>query len=109
MNGAQRGWLIFGVAFFVLLSAWIWPQIRTRQIEHAVDRVHVGDEQRRVFELAGEPCRNEACGSLFGVQPTGCTKELVYAHPYAPYVPEYWVVYLDSQQHVLSESHLISP
>ena len=109
MSGPQRGWFLFGLAFLVLLSAWIWPQIRTRKIQHAVSQVRVADEQQRVIEAAGKPWRTEACGSLSGGQPIGCTKELVYAHPYAPYVPEYWVVYVDSERHVLSKTHLISP
>ena len=83
--------------------------VRIRRIESAIAKVRIGDEQQKVRELAGTPWRDEACGVLFAGHPIGCTKELVYAHPYAPYVPEYWIVYLDSGHHVLSHSHLISP
>lgn len=109
MRAAQRGWILFGGALFSLSSAWIWPVLRTRRIERAVAQVRAGDERRSVLEKAGAPWRDEACGTLSAGKPEGCINELVYAHPYAPYVPEYWIVYLDSGQHVLSQSHLISP
>ena len=109
MRGARRGRKSSVAVLVVLLSVSIWPLLRTRWIERAVAQIRVGDDRQTVLQRAGAPWRDEACGTLFAGEPNGCLHELVYAHPYAPYVPEYWVVYLDSSQHVLSQSHLISP
>jgi hypothetical protein len=109
MQSAWRGWTLFSAALALPLMIWMWPQLRIRQINRAAEQIRVGDQSRRVHQLLGKPWKDEACGVLFAGQPAGCTEEMVYAHPYAPYVPEYWIVYLDSGRRVINQSHLISP
>jgi hypothetical protein len=57
----------------------------------------------------GAPWKDEKCGDYLGGQPAGCVVDFIYAHPYAPYAPQYWVIDFDSQQRVINKVHLVSP
>jgi hypothetical protein len=57
----------------------------------------------------GKPWKDESCGEYLGGNFSGCVEEFVYAHPYAPLVPEYWVVDFNSNHRVIDSQHLISP
>jgi hypothetical protein len=57
----------------------------------------------------GDPWKDEKCGAYLGGKPPGCVEEFIYENPYAPYAPEYWVIDFDSNSHVISNVHLVSP
>jgi hypothetical protein len=53
------------------------------------------------------------CGEFFGPIPKkelgGCTKEFLYASPFAPLVPQYYVVRFDANDRVKGTSPYSSP
>jgi len=57
----------------------------------------------------GDPWKDEKCGAYLGDKSPGCVDEFIYAHPYAPYAPEYWVIDFDSTGRVIGTVHLVSP
>jgi hypothetical protein len=85
------------------------PYLRVRQLEHAFDKVRMNDPRGIVLQDMGKPWRDEECGKYIGGHQDGCVEEFIYAHPYAPYSPEYWVIDFDSSQQVINKVHLISP
>lgn len=57
----------------------------------------------------GTPWKDENCGVYLGGKPAGCIEEFIYAHPYAPYAPEYWVIGFNASHQVTSYAHMVSP
>lgn len=94
----------------LILSALIlWPVLRVRQISNAFSGVKENDPRELVLMRMGNPWKDEECGKYLGGDRAGCTEEFVYAHPYAPYAPEYWVIYFNSSRRVISNVHFVSP
>ena len=69
----------------------------------------MGDTKDLVLKRMGAPWKDEDCGKYLGGRPPGCVEEFIYAHPYAPFVPEYWDISFDSNKHTISNVHLVSP
>jgi hypothetical protein len=99
---------ILGLVFTVI-SLIAWPVIRVHHLEDSFSNVQENDTKDLVLKRMGNPWKDEECGKYIGGQPTGCTEELTYAHPYAPYVPEYWIIDLNSDHRVINHVRLISP
>jgi hypothetical protein len=92
------------------LAAFIaWPFMRSRHLEHSFDEIHDGEGKDIVLSQMGKPWKDESCGEFLGGNPPGCVEDLIYAHPFAPYIPEYWIVYLDREHHVISHYYTTSP
>ncbi len=83
--------LLAGLTFGTLIGA--------RHKEKAFASLHPGDSAARVTQSMGKAKRTGTCTDLPHPMP-GCTTELLFAHPLAPVVPEYWIIRLDSTDHV---------
>jgi len=103
-----RMFTILGCAALVI-SLVLWPVFRVRHLSAAFNVVKESDNKRIVLQRMGNPWKSEECGKYLGGYPAGCVEEFIYAHPYAPYVPEYWVIYFNSNNQVISNVHMISP
>lgn len=98
------------LSFVLIVGALIlWPVLRVRQLNNAFSAVKENDARELVLKQMGQPWKVEECGKYFGDSPPNCVEEFVYAHPYAPYVPQYWVIYFNSGHQVISDAHLDSP
>ena len=108
---ARNQFLTSTVLGLVLLIAALilWPVYRVRRLTNAFSRVKQNDARDPVLKHIGKPWKDEECGKYLGGVPTGCAEEFIYAHPYAPYVPEYWVIDFSSSHRVISKVQLISP
>src|SRR5271154_6557497 len=107
----KRG-LIFATLGSVLIAAVaiVWPIVRVRHLEKSSGEVRIGDTKNLVLKRMGVPWKDDdGCGKYLGGRPVGCVEEFIYAHPYAPYVPEYWVISFNSDGQTISNVHLISP
>ena len=94
----------------LIISALIlWPVLRVRQIGSAFSGVKENDPKELVLKRMGKPWKDEECGQYLGGFPAGCAEEFVYAHPYAPFIPEYWVISFNSNHRVIRNVHLVSP
>jgi hypothetical protein len=80
---------------------------------HAVERdfaqVKLGQPSGSVIQLLGRP--NYHSGACLEDLKLGqdCVNEFVYSHPFAPLVPEYYVVDFSADRKVIGADHLISP
>jgi hypothetical protein len=102
---------MFAILGFLALvgTLVLWPVLRTRHLSAFFSGIKENDEREIVLQRMGSPWKREECGKYLGGYLPSCTEELIYAHPYAPYVPEYWVVDFNSSHRVISTAHLISP
>ena len=99
---------IAGISLLVV-SAVLWPAVRVDRLNDHFSKVEVNDSKDSVLKLMGAPWKDEKCGAYLGGQPAGCVEDFIYAHPYAPYVPEYWMIDFDSHQRVINKVQLVSP
>lgn len=103
------------VSCIVLAGAiWLaWAILRHRQLEKDFDVITAGATEREVVKSLGRPKRVEKCGEFFGPLPKeeldNCSKEYFYASPFAPLVPEYFVLRFDVNNRVTSKSPYTSP
>jgi hypothetical protein len=87
----------------------VWPILRVRHFERSSGEIRADDTRVVVLDRMGKPWKDERCGEYLGGSPSGCAEEFLYAHPYAPLVPEYWVVDFNQDRRVINSLHLISP
>jgi hypothetical protein len=100
--------LVLGL-FLTAASLIVWPILRVRQLSDHYNYVKENDSSDSVLKHMGNPWKDEECGVYLGSKPVGCVTDFIYAHPYAPYIPEYWVIRFDSNRRVINKVHLISP
>jgi hypothetical protein len=100
----------FGVLIGALVCALILsPILRVRFLESAFNKLKVNDSRESVLKRVGRPWREDGCGVFLGGKPPGCAEEFVYANPFAPYVPEYWIVSFDMNGRVIDLYYTTSP
>lgn len=89
------------LAILVALAALTFGTlIGARHTEKAFASIHMGDSKVQVIHVMGEPRHTSVCSSL-PKPPEGCIQELLYAHPLAPVVPEYWIIRFGAAGNVL--------
>ena len=79
-------------------------------VEQNFDSIRAGDLRESVAARFGKP--NYHAGPCNGADfdPTeGCVTEYVYSHPFAPLLPDYYVVWFTSDDRVIAADHLPSP
>lgn len=98
-----------GLATLAVAGLTLWPVFRVHFLDSSFGKVKTGDTRAAVESRMGRPWKDEECGSYLGGKASGCVEEFVYAHPYAPYAPEYWVIDFDASRTVINSVHLVSP
>ncbi len=97
-----------GIAVALVSARMVYSFSRFREVGERFDRVHEGQTWNDVITLLGKPNYHEGT-CLQDLSGSGCVSELVYSHPFAPCMPEYYVIDLSADNRVISASHLISP
>jgi hypothetical protein len=98
---------VFALVLVVLKAANSFR--RFSYVERDFDSVQVGQSRAIVVAKLGKPNYHDGqCLTDLGAR-SDCATELVYSHPFAPWLPEYYVVELSPDGHVISAEHLISP
>jgi hypothetical protein len=91
----------------------IWAISRERRLADGFERIHTGESEEDVRKLLGPPKRIEPCGEFFGPidegQKRGCAKEFLYASPFSPLEPQYYVIRFDPNNAVSSANAFSSP
>jgi hypothetical protein len=103
-----RAVIIISVALILILFLIIWPSFRVHHLDSEFSKLSSGDTKAAVLKQMGSPWKNAECGYLVGSSPD-CTEELIYAHPYAPYLPEYWIIDFNRDQRVIRLFYTTSP
>lgn len=97
------------VALCALYLGLLWPKQRAHHLDAGMSRVQRGDDKSVVLTEMGKPRKDIACESQLAAAPQGCSEEMLYQHPFAPWVAEYWLVYLDGDGKVLATNHVATP
>jgi hypothetical protein len=93
----------------IAVSGIAWQIIRNDRLDRSFRTIKIGDTKTMVVKQMGRSWKDEECGKEFGGQPEGCAEEYIYAPPFAPYDPTYWVVSFDTSGHVINTVELQSP
>jgi len=99
---------VFFIAAIALIPS-LWPILRVHILENSFSKLKINDSRDAVVRMMGHPWKQEDCGKWLGGTGAGCTEEFVYAHPYAPYIPEYWIISFNSDHKVINVYHAVSP
>jgi hypothetical protein len=107
------GYLIVG-CIVVAGAIWLgWAMLRDKQLEKGFTEIASGAMEWEVLQKLGQPKRVEKCGEFFGPLPKeelgNCSREYFYASPFAPLLPEYYVVRFDANNRVSSKTPYSSP
>jgi hypothetical protein len=95
-------------------TIWVaWAILRDNRLRTGFDKIKIGTTEQSVLQELGRPKRVEKCGEFFGPLPKeeaeGCAREYFYASPFAPWLPQYYVVRFDANNRVRSTSPYSSP
>jgi hypothetical protein len=82
---------------------------RFHSVERKFEQIQKGQSDSYVIASLGRPNYHEGGCSLDLSPPSNCFKEYVYSHPFAPFAPEYYVVWFSSDGLLLLTEHEISP
>lgn len=98
------------VLIAVLVAIGIVVAHRANEIRSAFREAHNGEPQRLILDRLGQPWREAPCGQTFGgTAPSACSQEMIYRHPLAPVVPEYWSFQYDSKKQLVDTYEWTSP
>ena len=110
----KRPLYVVGGGVVLLGVFWLaWASVRDRQLVKGFDQVKPGTTEQEVVQSLGRPKRVEKCGDFLGpipkVELEGCAREYLYATPFAPVLPQYYVVRFDKNDRVKNTAAYSSP
>ena len=103
------------VGSVVLVGAiWLaWAFWRDNRLQSDFGKIAPGTTEFEVLQKLGRPKRVEKCGEFFGPLPKeeseGCAREYLYASPFVPLLPQYYVVRFNADNRVKSTYPYSSP
>jgi hypothetical protein len=102
--------LLAGVAVLVAITVWTVVGFhRYSKVVREFPSISIGDSRSSVAAKLGNPNYYSGnCGVIHFPDKT-CALEYVYSHPFAPLVPEYYIVSFSSDDHVIEASPWSSP
>jgi hypothetical protein len=107
----QRRAIAVLIPTLTIAALVFWPSIRTSHLRRSFATVKSGDTRELVLKKMGSPWKDEKCGEYPGGVgvPVGCAEEFIYANPYAPALPEYWLIGFDTDHRVMDTVYSTSP
>jgi hypothetical protein len=106
-------YLLVGSVVLVGTVWLVWAILRDKELQKSFDGIEAGAPEQEVIQKLGRPKRVEKCGEFFGPLPKeeseGCTREYLYASPFSPLLPQYYVVRFDANNRVSSTTPYSSP
>jgi hypothetical protein len=98
---------------FACICWFAWAIQHGRRLQRGFDQVQRGDSEAEVVQRLGTPKRVERCGDFMGpldnAESQGCAQEYLYASPFSPLLPQYYVVRFDTHGRVTSRTPYSSP
>ncbi len=78
-------------------------------VERNFASIHQQDSREFVIAKLGSPnYHTGACGAI-STSPPACATEYVYSHPFAPLLPDYYVISFSADYRVIAADRLTSP
>ncbi len=101
--------VLIGSAVFTSAARLSYSYLRYREVQRHFRRVAVGQSREEVERLLGKP--NWHAGECGEILPDrgGCVTEYIYSHPFAPVLPDYYIVTFSKDDKVIEASRWSSP
>ena len=83
--------------------------VRFSKVERKFASIQVGQSRQEIISRLGKPhYYSGRCGVIADPLKT-CTLEYVYGHPFAPLIPDYYIVSFSSDERVIQADRYSSP
>jgi hypothetical protein len=110
ISGKVRVSLILSVCLLLGLAAKIVIAFaRYKKAERSFASVQIGDSRTSVIGRMGKPNYHEGKCGVIHFPDKNCAVEYVFSHPFAPLVPEYYIVSFSPEDRVIESDEWDSP
>ena len=82
---------------------------RFSRVERSFASIHTGQSRQEVIGLLGKPNYHHGNCGVIHVPTKDCAVEYVYSHPFAPLIPEYYIVSFSADDRVIEAGPWMSP
>ena len=109
---SRRNRVLLTVGAVVTLSIGLraaYAFSRFSQMKRQFPSVQIGDTRASVMGKMGKPNYHSGPCGVIHFPDKSCAKEYVYSHPFAPLVPEYYIVAFSSDDRVIEAPPWSSP
>jgi hypothetical protein len=101
--------LILAAIVLVLAVRTVFVFARYSRVERVFASIQVGESRAAVIKQIGKPNYHGGKCGVIHVPDKNCSLEYVYSHPFAPIVPDYYIVSFSSDDHVIEADQWNSP
>jgi hypothetical protein len=102
--------LVIGAAILLALALkTVYAFMRFSHVEQQFPSVQIGDSRSSVIAKMGKPNYHSGACGVIHVPDKSCATECVYSHPFAPLVPEYYIVSFSLDDRVIEADPWDSP
>jgi hypothetical protein len=101
--------ILFFCVSLVLATRTIVAFTRYARAERSLATVQIGDSRASVIGKMGRPNYHAGKCGVIHVPDQTCAVEYVYSHPFAPLVPEYYIVSFSKDDRVIDANEWDSP
>jgi hypothetical protein len=98
-----------GCIVFVLAVRTVVAFARYSKVERGFASVHVGKSRDVVITKIGKPNYHAGKCGVIHFPYKNCALEYVYAHPFAPIIPDYYIVSFSPDERVIEAEQWNSP
>lgn len=94
----------------VCLAVLLWSFRRERKIQNVFELASENATEVSLNSQLGLPWRRAQCGRALGGSVTAnCSIEIIYASPFAPFLPDYWAFRFDKDGKFIDKYEYVSP
>lgn len=109
----KRAARILGVViilvFVVIALRTYFAFVQFWRVERGFKTVHLGQPRSSVFAKFGRPNYYSGSCGVIHVADKMCASEYVYSHPFAPLIPDYYIIDFSSDGRVIEANRWTSP
>ena len=109
----SRIWrIIAAIVLVALILAGVRLAIafnRFSNVERQFASIQMGQSRNAVLASLGRPNYHEGSCGVIHFPDKNCATEYVYAHPFAPWIPDYYIVSFSSDNRVIEANQWTSP
>jgi hypothetical protein len=99
-----------GILLLALILGGALVLHRSERIRRVWREARNGESKGLVISRPGSPWQQSRCGqTLGGTFPRACSQEVIYRHPLAPLLPEYWSFQYNAEGALIGTCHYLSP
>ena len=108
-RGTRITLLVFVAIVSALVAKATYGFVRFSNVERQFSTIQTGDSRASVITKLGKPNYHSGGCGVIHTPLKNCAIEYVYSHPFAPLIPEYYIVSFSSDEHVIEADKWDSP